>query len=305
MAQVSSVGVEGSCDPRFEELRREFERNFSERGELGASVSVTVMGKSVVDLWGGVADEAGQKRWEKDTIAHVYSNTKGATAICAHVLVDRGELDLDQRAAHYWPEFAAAGKEGATVRMLLAHQAGVPAVRAQLPAGALYDWELMSSTLAAEEPFWQPGTRNGYHALTFGFVVGELIRRVSGKSLGGFFRDEVAGPLGVDFQIGLPDKDEGRVARCVPAMPDPATFGDFERLAFTDPTSLPALVFMNNGGYLMPGEADGRAAHAAEIGAVGGMTNGRGLAGLYAPLPRARRLATRIASAAAPSRRRS
>jgi CubicO group peptidase (beta-lactamase class C family) len=284
MAQASRIGVEGDCDSRFDLVRREFERNFTERDELGASVSVTLEGKTVVDLWGGAADPATGRPWQKDTLVHVYSNTKGATAICAHILVDRGEIKLDSPVAKYWPEFAAAGKQDITVRVLMAHQAGLPAVRTPLGPGAFYDWELMTSLLAAEEPFWQPGTRNGYHGLTYGFLVGELIRRVSGKSLGAFFKDEVAGRLGLDFHIGLPESEEGRVAHAIPATPDPSKFGEFERLAFTEPTSVQSLMFMNSGGYLMPGEADTRAAHAAEIGAVGGMTNARGLAGMYAPL---------------------
>jgi len=284
MAQASQVGIAGECDARFDGVRREFERNFTEREEAGASLAITVGGKTVVDLWGGAADPAAGKPWERDTLVHVYSNTKGATALCAHILIDRGELDLDAPVSRYWPEFAAAGKEAVTVRVLMAHQAGLAAIRQPLPPGAMYDWELMTSALAAEEPFWQPGTRNGYHGLTYGFLVGELVRRVSGRPLGEFFKAEVAGPLQLDFHLGLPEAEEGRVAPAIPAAPDPATFGEFERLAFTDPTSLPALMFLNNGGYLMPGEADSRPAHAAVMGAVGGITNGRGLAGMYAPL---------------------
>lgn len=284
MAQSKPATVEGSCDQRFELVRQEFERNFREREEVGASVCVTVEGRTVVDLWGGVAVPATQRPWERDTITHVWSNTKGATALCLHLLIDRGEVALDAPVGRYWPEFAAAGKEEVTVRMLLGHQAGVPAVRAPLPAGAMYDWELMTSALAAEAPFWEPGTRNGYHALTFGFLVGEVVRRVSGRSLGAFFREEVAGPLGLDLWIGLPESEEARVAPVIPPAPDPATFGPFERLAFGDPASVPGLIFANTGGYMLPGECDTRAAHAAEMGAVGGITNGRGLAGMYAPL---------------------
>jgi CubicO group peptidase (beta-lactamase class C family) len=283
MTQSRAAAVEGICDQRFALVREEFERNLAERQEVGASVCVTVEGRTVVDLWGGVADPASGRPWERDTLTHVWSNTKGATAICLHVLVDRGEIALDAPVSRYWPEFAAAGKQDVTVRQLAAHQAGLAAVRAPLPAGAMYDWELMTGALGAETPFWEPGTRNGYHALTFGYLVGELVRRVSGRSLGTFFREEVAGPLGIDFWIGLPESEEGRVAPVMPATPDPATFGPFERQAFADPTSLPGLIFMNSGGYMLPGECDSRAAHAAEMGAVGGMANGRALAGLYAP----------------------
>jgi CubicO group peptidase (beta-lactamase class C family) len=170
---------------------------------------------------------------------------------------------------------------------LLAHQGGQPAVRAPLAPGAFYDWQLMTQTLAAEEPFWEPGTRNGYHAFTFGFLVGEVVRRVSGRSLGTFFREEVATPLGIDFWIGLPADQEPRVAPTIPA--DPPGPGDplptFYQRAFDDPASVQALAVFNTGGYLLtPGESDTRAAHAAEMGAVGGITNARGLAGMYQPL---------------------
>jgi CubicO group peptidase (beta-lactamase class C family) len=279
--------VEGTYEPRFAEVREEFERNLAERGEVGASVCVTVDGATVADLWGGTADPGSGRAWQRDTIGHVWSATKGATALCAHLLAARGELDLNAPVTAYWPEFGKNGKDGVLVRHLLGHQAGLPAVRATLPAGCFYDWELMADVLAREEPFWEPGTRSGYHALTFGFLVGEVVRRVSGRSLGTFFADEVAGPLGLDFWLGLPAEHEPRVAPTIP--PDPPQPGDplptFYVQALTDPTSLPALVLANNGGYMMqPGESDSRAAHAAEMGAVGGITDARGLAGMYRPL---------------------
>jgi CubicO group peptidase (beta-lactamase class C family) len=187
----------------------------------------------------------------------------------------------------YWPEFGKNDKDGILVRHLLSHQAGLPAVRTPLPAGCFYDWELMAESLAAEQPFWPPGTRTGYHALTFGFLVGELVRRVSGRSLGAFFRDEVADPLGLEFWLGLPEEHESRVAPTIAAdLPEPGDpVPSFYVMALTEPTSLPALVLGNNGGYMLkPGESDCRAAHAAEMGAVGGITHARGLAGMYLPL---------------------
>jgi CubicO group peptidase (beta-lactamase class C family) len=284
--------VEGTCTRRFSRVRDEFERNFAERGEVGASVCVKVRGETEVDLWGGVARPATESTdavpWVRDTIGHVWSCTKGATALCAHMLVSRGQLDLNAPVSAYWPEFGGNfGKDKIRVRQLLNHQTGLPAVRAALPEGAFYDWQLMTQTLAAEEPFWEPGTRNGYHAFTFGFLAGEVVRRVSGRSLGTFFRQEVARPLGLDFWIGLPAEHEPRVAPTIPA--DPPQPGDplpslYQR-AFTDPASVQALALFNTGGYLtQPGESDSREAHAAEIGAVGGITNARGLAGMYAPL---------------------
>jgi CubicO group peptidase (beta-lactamase class C family) len=281
------MAIQGTCEPRFARVREEFERNFAERGAVGASVCVTVDGEPVVDLWGGDADPAAGRAWDRDTVGHVWSATKGATALCAHMLASRGRLDLNAPVARYWPEFAKNGKDGILVRHLLNHQAGLPAVREPLPAGCFYDWSLMVDALAREEPFWRPGTRNGYHALTFGYLVGEVIKRIDGRTLGAFFRDEVAGPLGLDFWLGLPAEHEGRVAHTIPAAPpgpgDPVP--SFYVAALTDPTSVQALVLANTGGYmLLPGESDSRAAHAAEFGAVGGITNARGLAAMYRAL---------------------
>src|SRR5947209_11840914 len=183
--------VHGSCSPRFQAVGDGFERNFAEGGEVGASVCVVLAGEPVVDLWGGVADRPTGRPWERDTIGLVWSCTKGAVALCAHVLVARGQLDLDAPVARYWPEFAQAGKEAVTTRLLLSHQAGLPAVRQPLRPGGLFDWQYVTETLAAEAPFWEPGTRQGYHALTFGHLVGEVVRRVAGRPLDVFFREEV------------------------------------------------------------------------------------------------------------------
>jgi CubicO group peptidase (beta-lactamase class C family) len=285
--QEVTMSVEGTFDPRFAEVREDFERNFAERGEVGGSVCVTVDGETVVDLWGGSAGGPAGRPWSRDTIGNVWSATKGATSLCAHLLAARGQLDLNAPVVTYWPEFGKNGKEGILVRHLLSHQAGLPAVREPLPAGCFYDWQLMVDALAREEPFWRPGTRNGYHALTFGYLVGEVIRRVSGRSLGTFFREEVAGPLGLDFWMGLPAEQEHRVAPTIPA--DPPGPGDpvpsLYVAAFTDPTSVQALMLANSGGYMVvPGESDSRAAHTAEMGAVGAISNARGLAGMYRPL---------------------
>ena len=276
------MAVQGTCDQKFQEVRQEFERNFAERDEVGASVCVTVGGQTVVDLWGGTADTETGAPWTDETVSIVFSSTKGATAICAHVLASRGELDLDAPVAKYWPEFAQAGKENIQVKMLLNHQAGLPAVRENLPQGAYADWDLMVDALAKEEPFWEPGTRNGYHALTYGWLIGEVVRRVSGKSLGTFFRDEIAQPLGLDFWIGLPEDKESRVAPMIAAEPDPNSVL-FQEMA--TPGTLAALAILNVGGYMgaIP-EYDTQAAHAAEIGGAGGITNARGLAGMYEPL---------------------
>ncbi|MFI2367816.1 serine hydrolase domain-containing protein [Streptomyces sp. NPDC018833] len=204
--------IDGHCDERFAAVRDAFEENFRERGELGAAVSVLVGGESVVDLWGGWSDPARTRPWERDTLVNVWSTTKGATALCAHLLVDRGQLDLDAPVAAYWPEFAAAGKEKVLVRHLLSHRAGLAGLREPHSLDELYDWELTCARLAAAEPWWEPGTRSGYHALTFGHLVGEVVRRITGRLPGDFLREEVTGPLGIDFTVGLPADEAVRVA---------------------------------------------------------------------------------------------
>lgn len=278
--------MQGTCDARFREVGEEFARNFAERGEVGASVCVMIEGHIVVDLWGGFADRHTRRPWEKETIGLVWSSTKGATALCAHLLISRGLLDLDRPVAAYWPEFGQAGKESITVRMLLDHQAGLPAIRQPLTPGGLYDWQYMTEVLAAETPFWEPGTRQGYHATTFGHLVGELVRRVSGRPFDVFFRDEVAGPLGLDFHIGLPEEQAPRVAPTIRADPPPR--GEppsrFLTLMATEPASIQALTVKNTGRRETAGDHDTHEAHRAVLPSQGGITNARGLAGMYAPL---------------------
>jgi CubicO group peptidase (beta-lactamase class C family) len=271
----------GTCAPEFEIVRREFERNFSERDEVGASVCVTVDGERVVDLWGGTAETRdGSQPWEADTLVVVFSCTKGMTALCAHVLVAREELDLDAPVAEYWPAFATAGKEQATVRMMLDHSVGVPTWREKLPNGSAYDWEYMVQRLEAEAPFWEPGTRHGYHMLSFGWTVGELVRRVAGCSLGTFLRREIADPFRADVWVGLPESEQNRVARVIPFVPDPANPSAFTQAIRADRSSISALALLNQGGF----NPNSRKAHAAEIGGAGGLATGRGLAAMYRPL---------------------
>ena len=280
------MAVEGTCADGFATVREELDRNFAERGEIGASVSVTVDGETVVDLWGGVADAATGRPWERDTIGIVWSCTKGAVALCAHMLVYRGDLDLDALVTEYWPEFGKNGKDRVTVRMLLAHQAGLAAIRDPLPEPGLLDWNLVVDMLAAQEPLWTPGTQHGYHALTYGHVVGELVRRTTGRSLGSFFRGEVADPLGLDFWIGMPAEHDARVAPTIPVDP-PAVqdeVSEFFEKAMSDPASIPALIALNSGGLMFPGMIDRRDVYAAEIPAANGIANARALAGMYRPL---------------------
>ena len=188
--------VEGTCKPGFERVAEAFKKNFDTNGEIGASVCLTVGGETVVDLWGGVADLKTGTPWKQDTVSIVFSCTKGATALCAHMLASRGKLDLDAPVVELWPEFGQSAKQHVTTRMMLDHSAGVPALRAKVKDDGPYDWAYMVERLAAEEPFWVPGTRNGYHGFTFGWTVGEMVRRASGKSSQAL-RPQRASPRGV------------------------------------------------------------------------------------------------------------
>jgi CubicO group peptidase (beta-lactamase class C family) len=215
--------VQGRCDERFEAVRAEFARNFAERQDVGAAVAVTVDGEMVVDLWGGHADAARTRPWERDTLVNVYSTTKGLTALCAHQLVARGQLDIDAPVASYWPEFAQAGKEAMPVRWLLSHRAGLTGPAERLTVEEARDWDRVCAALAATPPWWEPNTVSGYHALTFGFLVGEVVRRISGRSLGTFLRDEVAQPLGADMYVGIPESELPRCADIIPAADQSAS----------------------------------------------------------------------------------
>src|SRR6202050_696592 len=202
-------GVGGWCDPRFAAVREAFAANFDERGETGAAVCLAVHGTGVAVLWGGVA---GSGPWQRDTLVNVFSGGKGLIAVCAARLIGRQRLDPDAPVARYWPEFGAAGKGAVTLRQLLSHQAGLPALRAPLPRGSMLDSRLIVTALAAEQPWWPPGSGHRDHVNTFGFLAGEVIRRVTGSSVGTMLRDEIAGPLGADVHIGLPAAEHGRGA---------------------------------------------------------------------------------------------
>jgi len=268
--------VDGHCDPRFTAVRTAFEENFRDRDELGAAVTVTVGGETVVDLWGGWADPARTRPWERDTLVNVWSTTKGPVALCAHILADRGLLDLDAPVTTYWPEFAAAGKENVLVRHLLSHRAGLAGLREPHSLAQLYDWELTTERLAATEPWWEPGTRSGYHAITYGFLVGEVVRRVSGLLPSAFLEREVTGPLGIDFTIGLPEKEAGRAAELVhpPAASASEQAAIFSQLA---PAAIAALTNPAAGAA----EANTPEWRAAEIPAANGHGTARAVAALY------------------------
>ncbi|MFE7012987.1 serine hydrolase domain-containing protein [Streptomyces sp. NPDC057651] len=270
-------GIQGHCDARFDAVRAAFEENFDEREELGAAVTVLVDGAPVVDLWGGWADAARTRAWERDTVVNVWSTTKGPTALCAHILIDRGLLDPDAPVATYWPEFAAAGKEGVLVRHLLSHRAGLAGLREPHSLEQLFDWELTTSRLAAQEPWWEPGSVSGYHALTYGFLVGEVVRRVSGLLPGAFLEREVTGPLGIDFTIGLPDKEAGRAAELV----HPRVRATSEQAAIFAQLAPAALAALTNP-IAGASEANTAAWRAAEIPAANGHGTARAVAALYA-----------------------
>jgi len=278
--------IDGFCAPGFEEVREAFERNFEVEDEVGAAVAICVDGKPVVDLWGGLSDRGSGRAWTQDTVVTIYSCTKGLVALCLHLLIDRGQLDVDLPVAHYWPEFAANGKAGVTVAMVMSHQAGLPVWQEELPPNALLDWDLVTRRLAGEAPLWEPGTQHGYHAATIGFLLGELVRRITGRTIGVFFRDEIAGPLGADAWIGLPETEEHRVATVYPHQIGPDSNSAMIRKLMTEPEWYGWKIITNTGGDSLPDAANAKARRAAEIPASGGVATARALARIYAPVSR-------------------
>jgi CubicO group peptidase (beta-lactamase class C family) len=278
------VDIQGDCGPRFERVRAAFAENFAQRNEYGAAVAVYIDGAPVLDLWGGHADRDRTRPWTRDTLVNLFSTTKGLTAICAHRLVDQGLLDLDAPVALYWPEFAQAGKDHIRVRQLLNHRAGLPALRRQVPDESIYDWAAMTTALAAEEPWWTPGTKHGYHAITFGWLVGEVVRRVTGKTLGRYFRDEIAAPLGLDCYIGLDAKDDARCGQMLQSPRPPEGQVNIFKYAQDNPESVTAKAFFNPAGAMKLGAVNSRAWRGAEIPAANGHGTARGLARLYGAL---------------------
>lgn len=289
--------IRGTVADGFEPVRAAFEANFQHHGELGAGVAVYVDGELVVDLVGGLANAEEGTPYAHDTLQLVFSTTKGAAAMCAHLLAQRGELDLEAPVTDVWPEYGAAGKDATTVAMLLDHQAGVPVVDDPPSLEEVLRVEPIVEALAAQAPLWEPGSGHGYHALTYGWLVGEVVRRVDGRSLGRFFAKEIAEPLGIDFWIGLPDEEQQRVAPLVATRPSAADFDplslDPEVLpllqdmaaAFLDPRSTTNRALMLDGRFLL---GAGQLAwnrpdvRASEIPAANGVTTARSLAKLYA-----------------------
>jgi len=257
--------------------------------EIGAALAVCVDGHLVVDLWAGYADAARTRPWDRDTIVNLYSIGKAVTAVCALRLVEAGRLDLDAPVARYWPEFAQAGKAQIPVRYLLTHQAALPAIARPLPSGAWSHWDVMTAALAAQAPWWEPGTGHGYHVNTQGFLVGEVVRRITGKTLGTYLREAVTGPAGVDFFIGLGPELEGRCADVLPEQATPE--GDeLRRQLSVNPASLSGLRLMRVNAYRNPPEVSGtgvvntRPWRAAEVPSTNGHGNARAVARLYSAL---------------------
>lgn len=208
--------IHGTCSAEFEPVREAFEENFRQHGEVGAGCAVALDGEMVVDLWAGWADREHTRPWTRETLVNVYSTTKGMAALCAHMLADQGKLDLDAPVTEYWPEFGAAGKSSIPVSQLLTHEAGLPVIDADLPPGSALDWEHMVGALEQQAPVWEPGSKQGYHAVTFGWLVGEVVRRVSGaERFGEFLAEAVVAPLGLDMYVGTPASEHHRVANLV------------------------------------------------------------------------------------------
>lgn len=262
------TAVNGSCDPRFEGVRAALEANLVSGEELGASVAVDLGGRTVVDLWGGWRDEAGTQPWERDTIVNVWSTTKTVTSLAILTLASRGQLDVHAPVARYWPEFGAAGKEGIEVRHLLSHTSGVSGLDQPAALEDLYDWERSTARFAAQEPWWEPGTASGYHAFNFGHLLGEVLRRITGRSLKQFVAEELAGPLGADFQIGASPADTNRIAPIVPPPPLPI---DVAAMAAADPANVAVRTF--TGPPADPAAANSAPWRAADIGGANGHGN--------------------------------
>jgi CubicO group peptidase (beta-lactamase class C family) len=281
--------IDGWTAAGFEGVRDRFEKNFADGLEVGAAFSAYHRGRQVVDLWGGIADEATGRPWVEDTLVVVFSTTKGATAVCANKLADEGRLDVNAPVAEYWPEFAQSGKERIPVDYLLSHRAGLAWVDEQLTLEDALAWEPMIHALEQQTPVWEPGTAHGYHAVTYGYLVGEVVRRITGRTIGTYLREEVAEPLGLEFYIGLPEDLEPRVAPLIGGV-GTSTGAD----ADVDPEAMAALAALigpesklgkalsGGGAFRQADIFNTRPVHAAEIAAAGGISNARSIARMYA-----------------------
>ena len=283
---TSQESVTGLVEPGFEAIRDAFAHNFEKGRETGSALCVHVEGRKVVDLCGGTFDVAGTRPYGPDALQLVFSTTKGATAVCANLLAQRGLLDLDAPVADYWPEFAAAGKETLPVRYLLSHQAGLPATDRRVTPEEMQAWDPVAEALAEQTPFWEPGTAHGYHALSYGYLVGEVVRRITGCSLGTFFSEEVAGPLGLEFFIGLPPELEDRVSPIIGAnFGPPVGEGGVGGGAPEDFAKTLLARALNLGGAFRDRDWMNQPKwHAAEVPGGNAITNATSLSRMYAAL---------------------
>ncbi|CRG89967.1 hypothetical protein PISL3812_07007 [Talaromyces islandicus] len=269
--------VHGTCDEAFEPVKQALQANLDNNQEVGAAIHVDIGGRSVIDIWGGYTDRKKSQLWEKDTIVNVWSTTKNVTSLAALILVERGLLDVDAKVSQYWPEFAANGKENITVRHILSHSSGVSGWEAPFEEKDLYDLEKSTAHLAAQAPWWEPGSQSGYHATNYGHLVGELVYRITGKHLRDFINEEIVRPTGADFQLGARESDWSRIAETLPPPPfDPTMFSKL------DPNS-PAIKT-----YTVPPpnalKANTPEYRRAEIGGINGHTNARALARIFSLL---------------------
>ena len=297
MPHSDAAPIGGSTDAAFGPVRDAFVENFLHRGELGASLCVVADGVVVVDLWGGWCDRERRSRWQADTLVNVFSVGKAIAALCVARLVGQGHLGFDDPLSVLWPEFAARDKSAITVRQLLSHQGGLPAIRQELPENSIFDARRMTAILADEAPWWEPGTAHGYHVNTFGFLVGELVRRASGRSLGTVVANEIAGPLGADFFIGVPTGDLGRVAEFVGMAESPGPWSsegkdDGEVMvhhAYFNPPTLSGMGVINSTAW-----------RTAELPSTNAHASGRGIARLYEAMVHAGMSGTTRVTEAAP-----
>ncbi len=283
---LGSLLVAGEVDDGFGRVMNVFSHNFAERGDLGAACALYVDGRKVVDIWAGVADARTGRTWDEDTSAVIFSCSKGLLAICVYVLVQKGLLDLDAPVARYWPEFARHGKDAIPVRWLLSHRAGLPALDRDLTRREVLAWDPVIRAIEAQSPLWAPGTAHSYHALTYGWLIGEVIRRVTGSLPGAFFRRELGNPLGLRTWIGLPASGRESVAWMEPPLPDedtPAIRAINEHLA--QPVAMRSLTMGSAFGFPVEGGVvtfNDPEIQASQIPAANGISTARSLARLYA-----------------------
>ncbi|MDP7549771.1 MAG: serine hydrolase domain-containing protein [Acidimicrobiales bacterium] len=277
--------VRGTTAEGFTGVTEAFQRNFDEFGEVGAACCVYVDGVPVVDVWGGLADQASGRAWESDTLQLHFSTTKGLAAICAAMLYERGLLDYEAPVSQYWPEFAGGGKGGITVAQCMSHRSGLAAVDTPLTLDEIWAVEPVLRAIEAQEPLWEPGSANGYHAITYGWIVGEIVRRIDGRTLGAFLAEEVSGPLGAESYIGLPESEEGRVATLLNSPP-PATQEELElMMAVMGPGTMGFRALTMDGAIPFGAPENpfnAREMHATEMPAANGISEARALARIYA-----------------------